>query len=85
MEYQFARFQNTVCNFVEKWNIFNVLWKILCLYYILKILCLYYILKMCISYIFDPSGLFHISHRFKYYIIFIVFQLNSMLCLCIVN
>ena len=43
---------------------------------------------MCISYIFDPSGLFHFSHRFKYYIIFNSFptkQYNSMLCLCTVN
>ena len=28
VEYQFARFQNTVCNFVEKWNTYNVLWKV---------------------------------------------------------
>ena len=25
VEYQFARFQNTVCNFVEKWNTYNAL------------------------------------------------------------
>ena len=25
VEYQFARFQNTVCNFVERWNTYNVL------------------------------------------------------------
>ena len=24
VEYQFARFQNTVCNFVERWNTYNV-------------------------------------------------------------
>ena len=28
VEYQFARFQNTVCNFVEKWNAYNVLCKV---------------------------------------------------------
>ena len=28
VEYQFARFQNTVCNFVEKWNTYNVLCKV---------------------------------------------------------
>ena len=28
MEYQFARFQNTVCNFVERWNTYNVLCKV---------------------------------------------------------
>ena len=27
-EYQFTRFQNTVCNFVEKWNAYNVLCKV---------------------------------------------------------
>ena len=27
VEYQFARFQNTVCNFVERWNTYNVLCK----------------------------------------------------------
>ena len=27
MEYQFASFKNTVCNFVEKWNTYNVLCK----------------------------------------------------------
>ena len=25
VEYQFSRFQNTVCHFVEKWNTYNVL------------------------------------------------------------
>ena len=25
VEYQFTRFQNTVCNFVERWNTYNVL------------------------------------------------------------
>ena len=25
---QFARFQNTVCNFVERWNTYNVLGKV---------------------------------------------------------
>ena len=28
VEYQFARFQNTVCNFVERWNTYNVLSKV---------------------------------------------------------
>ena len=28
VEYQFARFQNTVCNFVESWNTYNVLGKV---------------------------------------------------------
>ena len=28
VEYQFARFQNTLCNFVEKWNTYNVLGKV---------------------------------------------------------
>ena len=28
VEYQFAIFQNTVCNFVERWNIYNVLGKV---------------------------------------------------------
>ena len=28
VEYQFARFQNTVCNFVERWNTYNVLGKV---------------------------------------------------------
>ena len=28
MEYLFASFQNTVCNFVEKWNVYNVLCKV---------------------------------------------------------
>ena len=28
VEYQFASFQNTVCNFVEKWNTYNVLCKV---------------------------------------------------------
>ena len=28
VEYLFARVQNTVCNFVEKWNIYNVLDKV---------------------------------------------------------
>ena len=28
LEYQFARFQNTVCNFVEMWNTYNVLGKV---------------------------------------------------------
>ena len=28
VEYQFARFQNTVCNFVERWNAYNVLCKV---------------------------------------------------------
>ena len=28
VEYQFARFQNTVCNFVERWNTYNVLCKV---------------------------------------------------------
>ena len=28
VEYHFASFQNTVCNFVEKWNAYNVLCKV---------------------------------------------------------
>ena len=28
VEYQFARFQNTVCNFFERWNTYNVLGKV---------------------------------------------------------
>ena len=28
VEYPFARFQNTVCNFVERWNTYNVLCKV---------------------------------------------------------
>ena len=32
VEYQFARFQNTVCNFVEKWNTYNVLCKMTILF-----------------------------------------------------
>ena len=28
VEYQFARFQNTVCNFVERWNTYNALCKV---------------------------------------------------------
>ena len=28
VEYQFARFQNTVCNFVERWNTYKVLSKV---------------------------------------------------------
>ena len=28
VEYQFASFQNTVCNFGEKWNAYNVLCKV---------------------------------------------------------
>ena len=28
MEYQFSRFQNTVCNFVDRWNTYNVLGKV---------------------------------------------------------
>ena len=28
VEYQFAIFQNTVCNFVERWNTYNVLGKV---------------------------------------------------------
>ena len=28
MEYQFARFRNTVCNIIEKWNAYNVLCKV---------------------------------------------------------
>ena len=28
VEYQFARLQNTVCNFVERWNTYNVLGKV---------------------------------------------------------
>ena len=28
VEYQFARFQNTICNFVERWNTYNVLCKV---------------------------------------------------------
>ena len=28
VEYEFARFQNTVCNFVERWNTYNVLGKV---------------------------------------------------------
>ena len=28
MEYQFDRFQNTVCDFVERWNTYNVLGKV---------------------------------------------------------
>ena len=28
VEHQFVRFQNTVCNFVERWNIYNVLGKV---------------------------------------------------------
>ena len=28
VEYQFARFQNTICSFVEKWNTYNVLCKV---------------------------------------------------------
>ena len=28
VEYKFARFQNTVCNFVERWNTYNVLGKV---------------------------------------------------------
>ena len=28
VEYQFARFQHTVCNFVERWNTYNVLCKV---------------------------------------------------------
>ena len=28
VEYQFARFQNTLCNFVERWNTYNVLGKV---------------------------------------------------------
>ena len=30
VEYQFARFQNTVCNFVDRWNTYNVLGKVTC-------------------------------------------------------
>ena len=28
VEYQFVRFDNTVCNFVEKWNIYTILCKV---------------------------------------------------------
>ena len=28
VEYQFVRFQNTVCNFVERWNTYKVLGKV---------------------------------------------------------
>ena len=28
VEYQFVSFRNTVCNFVEQWNIYNVLCKV---------------------------------------------------------
>ena len=28
VEYQFASFQNTVCNFIENWNTYNVLCKV---------------------------------------------------------
>ena len=28
VKYQFAIFQNTVCNFVERWNTYNVLGKV---------------------------------------------------------
>ena len=28
VEYQFVRFQNTVCNFVERWNTYNVLCEV---------------------------------------------------------
>ena len=28
VEYQFANFQNTVCDFVERWNTYNVLCKV---------------------------------------------------------
>ena len=28
VEYQFASIQNAVCNFVEKWNAYNVLYKV---------------------------------------------------------
>ena len=28
VEYQFVRFQNTVCKFVEQWNTYNVLCKV---------------------------------------------------------
>ena len=28
VEYQFARIQNTVCNFVERWNTYNVLCEV---------------------------------------------------------
>ena len=28
VEYQFARFQNTICNFVEKWHAYNVVCKV---------------------------------------------------------
>ena len=28
VEYQFSSFQNTICNFVEKWNAYNVLCKV---------------------------------------------------------
>ena len=28
VEYQFARLQNTVCNFAERWNTYNVLGKV---------------------------------------------------------
>ena len=28
VEYQFDRFQNTVCNLVEKWSAYNVLCKV---------------------------------------------------------
>ena len=28
VEYQFARFRNTVCKFVKKWNTYNILCKV---------------------------------------------------------
>ena len=28
VKYQFAGFRNTVCNFVENWNVYNVLCKV---------------------------------------------------------
>ena len=66
VEYQFARFKNTVCNFVEKWNtrtMYCVKWK-------MTILFLTYRFKI---YIFDILGLLFILH---WYIIYDIRFLN---------
>ena len=68
-----CRFRNTVCNFVENWNVYNVLCKVENANNVLT-----YILKIGICYIFDLTDYSIFCIEILYYFL-IVFQLNSII------
>ena len=81
MEYQFVIFQNTVCNFVEKLNKYNVLCKvendnIVFNLWIQNCYFIYMIFKDYSIFCIDIYNIFNIFPTKQY---------NNILCLCTVN